>query len=506
MTDHSITRRDFVGNVSRAAFAAGIAPTIVPRHVLGGPGFVAPSDTVNVAVVGIGGMGGSNAEALVAGGQRIAAIADVDFPLVERSLSDRVKDNKGNPRKDGAALYEQYKKAHQYADFRQMLEKEGKNIDGVVVATPDHMHATIAHAAMQVGKHVYVQKPLTFTVKESRILADMAKSTGLATQMGNQGHSTDTARRINEWVQAGIIGPIREVHVWTNRPIWPQGLPRPVKTVAAGDSGPNADAGIWAQHNVQGAIAQLMGGDYPVPDGLHWDLFLDGSPAVPYHPIYHPFNWRGWADWGVGALGDMGAHLIDHPFWALDLGLPTSIEATSSPWGYDAERKIASYPLAMQVHYEFAARGSRPAVKLTWYDGGLMPARPEMLPNDVPLDRGGGVLFVGDKGLLMHQTYGEDPKIFPQSAFEAAQSVPETYPRIGTSHEMNWVNAILGKAKATSPFSYASRLTETMLLGLVALRTGQGRKIYYDGDAMRVTNVPEANAFLTREYRDGWAI
>jgi predicted dehydrogenase len=505
MKDQSISRRDFVGNVSRAAFAAGIAPTIVPRHVLGGPGYLAPSDTVNLAVVGIGGMGGSNAEALVEGGQRIGVIVDVDFPLVERSLSERQKDGRGNPREHGVALYQQYKQAKHYADFREMLDKE-KSVDGVVVATPDHMHAPIANAAMQVGKAVYVQKPLTFTVKESRTLAETAKRTGVATQMGNQGHSTDTARRINEWVESGILGPIREVHVWTNRPIWPQGLPRPATSADAGSSGPNVDAEQWAQHNVQGAIAKLMGGNWPVPQGLNWDLFLGGAPAVPYHPIYHPFNWRGWADWGVGALGDMGAHLIDHPFWALNLGLPTSIEATSSPWGFDADRKFASYPLAMQVHYEFAARGSQPGVKMTWYDGGLMPARPEMLPNDVPLDRGGGVLYVGDKGILMHQTYGADPKIYPQSVAEAAEKVPETYPRIGTSHEMNWVNAIQGTAKATSPFSYAARLTETMLLGLVALRAGQGRKIYYDADAMQVTNVPEANQFLTREYRAGWGL
>ncbi|HET8655082.1 MAG TPA: Gfo/Idh/MocA family oxidoreductase [Longimicrobiaceae bacterium] len=496
MKNERISRRSFVGGVTRAAAAA----TIVPRHVLGGVGFQAPSDTVNVAVVGMGGMGGNNAEALVAGGQRIAAVVDVDFGLVERSVAGKTKDQDGKPRPEGLALAEQFRTARRYADVRRMLEKEGKNIDAVVVATPDHFHAVAANAAMQLGKHVYVQKPLTYTVHEARTLADTARRTGVVTQMGNQGHSSDDARLINEWVQAGIIGPVREVHVWTNRPIWPQGLPRP----AAAHAMPQADA--WHQWDVSSVLSGLMGGNYPVPQGLDWDLFLGPGPVVTYHPIYHPFSWRGWADWGVGALGDMGAHLIDHPFWALDLGLPTSIESTSTPFGKDADGNLASYPEAMQVHYDFAARNGQPPVRLTWYDGGLMPARPDLLPDDVPLDRGGGVLFIGDRGILMHETYGRNPRLFPTSLMDAAARVPQRYRRIGTSHEMNWINAIRGTDQATSPFSYAARLTETMLLGLVALRAGEGKKIVYDGDAMQVLNVPEANQYLRRDYRSGWSL
>jgi predicted dehydrogenase len=499
MINDEMSRRSFVGGVGKAAFAA----TILPRHVLGGPGYLAPSDTVNLAFVGIGGMGMSNAQALVNGGQKIVAIADVDFPYVERGIAGRQKNRDGTPNAQGVALGEQYAKSKKYADYREMLEKERKNLDGVVIATPDHTHALAASAAMQLGKGVYVQKPLTYTVQESRRLAELAKSTGVATQMGNQGHSTDSARKINEWVQAGVIGPVREVQVWTNRPIWPQGVPRP----ASGPFPSSApDAERWGQHNVQGVFHELMGGNYSPPPGLDWNLYLSGGPEIPYHPIYHPFNWRGWADWGVGALGDMGAHLIDHPFWALNLGLPTSIEATFTPWGMDAGQKVASYPLASTVHYEFAPRDGMPGVKMTWLDGGLMPARPDILPESVLLDRGGGVMLVGEKGILIHETYGANPHFYPESLMETAMRVPQTMARVPNSHEMNWVDGIRGVAQPSSPFEYAARLTETMLLGVVAMRVGQGKRIFYDAKNMAVTNVPEANQYLSREYRSGWGI
>lgn len=496
MRKDSITRRSFVSGVAKAAFGA----TIVPRHVLGGPGFLAPSDTLNVAMIGAGGMGMSNADALVAGGQNIVALADVDFRRVMGDLDGRTRNRDGTPRETGVKLKAAYESARQYADFRHMLEREGSNIDAVVIATPDHFHAVAANAAMQLGKHVYVQKPLTYSVHEARVLRDTAQRTGVVTQMGNQGHSTDDARRINEWVQAGVIGAVRDVHIWTNRPVWPQGIPRPTRELA-GEA-----AGNWGTRNVGPQIAAAMAGSYAVPEGIDWDIFLGPGPVVPYHPIYHPFNWRGWVDWGVGALGDMGAHLVDHPYWALNLGLPTSIEATSTPFGADTDDTPATYPLATTVHYEFAARGAQPPVKMTWYDGGLMPPRPDVLPDEVPLERGGGVIFVGEKGILMHETYGRNPRLFPESLQTAADAVPQTYPRIGMSHEMNWATAAMGTGKATSPFEYASPLTETMILGIVALRTGQGRKIYYDADSMSVTNIPEANQFLRREYRPGWSL
>ncbi|NOT07322.1 MAG: Gfo/Idh/MocA family oxidoreductase [Gemmatimonadales bacterium] len=506
----SLSRRDFVAGAGKVALGAMVAPgfpTVVSRHVLGGPGFQAPSDTLNVAIVGAGGMGMSNAEQLVS--QNIAAVCDVDFGYVERSLAGRGKDNTGQPRPNGLKLQEQFGKATRYADFREMLDKE-KGVEGVVIATPDHNHAVIAKAAMEAGKHVYVQKPLTYSVHEARVLRETARRTGRVTQMGNQGHSTDDARLVNEWIQAGVIGPVREVYVWTNRPIWPQGISRPVRPPAT-PAAPN-----WGTGGVRDIQGTAMWGDYPIPAGLNWQLYLGPvAEEIAFHPIYHPFNWRGWLDFGVGALGDMGAHLIDHPYWALSLTQPTSIEATSTPFGTVAidpppatgpRRRPVSYPLAMTAHYEFPARGTRPPVKLSWFDGGLMPPRPEVLPDSVTLNREGGVIFLGSKGILMHETYGAKPTIFPDALMQEARAVPKTMARITTSHEMNWAEACKGKGQASSPFDYAAPLTETMLLGIVALRAGQGRKILYDADTMTITNAADANQYLTREYRGGWAI
>jgi predicted dehydrogenase len=499
--------------------SSALAFTIVPRNVLGGPGFLAPSDTVNVAVVGAGAQGMSNARALVTGGHNIAVLTDVDFGFVDRQAASAATRRGANGQVNEVAvkLQAQYNKAKRYADVRQMLEKE-KSIDGVVIATPDHFHALAANAAMQVGKPVYVQKPLTWSVNESRVLAATAKRTGVVTQMGNQGHSGDGTRRIVEWIRAGVIGPVREVHVWTNRPIWPQGIPRPTTAPFYSPPRPGAagqppapaapEALDWTEvRNLDRNFATLMANaQYTLPTGLNWDIFIGPAPMVPYHPIYHPFNWRGWLDWGAGALGDMGAHLIDQPFWALDLDLPTSIEATSSPFGRDSDETPATFPQAMTVHYEFAARGDRPPVKLAWYDGGLMPPRPDFLPDEIVLERAGGGAFVGSKGILVYSTYGDNPRLYPASLQADADKVPQTLPRVPTSHEVNWANAIMKKAEPSSDFAYAARLTETMLLGIAALRSGQGQKIYYDGANGRITNLPDANQYLQREYRAGWSL
>ena len=528
MDNADISRRSFVSGAARTAFGV----MIVPRHVLGGPGYVAPSDRINFAVIGAGAQGMGNAGNAIIGNQNLVALADVDFGFVDRQLAGRERNNDGTPNAEGAKIKAAYMKAKRYADFRIMLEREKHVIDGVIIATPDHTHAVAANAAMQMGKAVYVQKPLTWSVKEARVLAETAKRTGVVTQMGNQGHSGDGTRQMKEWIEAGVIGPVREVHVWTNRPVWPQGLPRPttgalrmqsaqpnVASPAAAQSttppsrpgqvGPTPPprTGWENQRNVQQPIAAAMAGTrYPVPAGLNWDLFLGPAPEVAYHPIYHPFNWRGWVDWGVGALGDMGAHLIDQPFWALNLGLPVAVEATSTPYGMDVDESPASYPQAVTVHYDFAARGEMPPVKLTWYDGGLMPPRPDILPDDIVLLREGGGIFVGTKGILMYSTYGNNPRLFPESLTEDAARVPQRIERITDNHVMNWANAVRGTVKPSSPFEYASPLTETMLLGMVALRVGQGREIKYDGANMRITNVPEANHLLHREYRKGWSL
>jgi predicted dehydrogenase len=523
--EKDLTRREFVANtgtVTLGAIAAAGAPLIVPRRVLGGTGHRAPSDTVNLAIVGFGNMGSQNALAL-AQTEHIGAVCDVDLAYSEHQLGRRLTRD-GNAQPEGEKLEQQFRKARRYADFRVMLAQE-KHIDAVLIATPDHLHAVIAKAAMDLGKHVYVQKPLTFSVHEARVLRQTALANPkLVTQMGNQGHSSEGARLINEWIQAGIIGAVNDVHVWTNRPIvyWPQGLPRPSAAPAPDFSRPFSNP--WTYDHVQDVLAAAMGAGGSPPQGLDWNLFVGPvAEDIPYHPIYHPFNWRGWTDFGVGALGDMGAHLIDHPFWALGLDFPTSIEATSTAWGTmrlppldstapsdtpsgSPRRQPVSYPIATSVHYQFAARGEQPPVKLHWTDGGILPFRPDGLPDDVDLQSDGGVVFVGEQGLLVHGTYGKNPQLYPRSLMERAALVPKSIPRIEWSHELNWAKAIRGEAAASSPLEYAARLTETMLLGLVALRAGQGQKILYDGERGQITNLPEANQYLTRNYRAGWAI
>jgi predicted dehydrogenase len=512
-TTNDMTRREFVAGAGKVTLGAMAAPLIVPSRVLG-RGARAPSDTVNVAIVGFGGMGTQNSLVL-AQTEHIGAVCDVDFAYSERRVAKTLTDEHGKPRPEGEKLRDQFSKAKRYTDFREMLEKE-KSLDGVVVATPDHLHAAIAMSAMALGKHVYVQKPLTATVHEARVLRERAlASPKLVTQMGNQGHSGEGARLINEWIGAGLIGPVHEVHVWTNRPVvyWPQGLPRPTGTVPSEGSGGLGN--VWTYGHVQEVLAGAMGGGGAPPAGLDWNMYLGPvAEDLPYHPIYHPFNWRGWLDFGSGALGDMGAHLIDHPFWALGLTYPSSIEATSTSWGTAAlaaptgppRRKPVSYPLSTCVHYQFPARGTQPPVKLSWFDGGVRPARPDLLPDDVDLASEGGVIFIGEKGILLHDTYGANPRLYPQALTEAAAAVPQSIPRILHSHELNWSRAIRGEAKASSPIEYAAQLTETMLLGLVALRAGQGKKILYDGERGQITNATDANQYLTREYREGWAL
>jgi predicted dehydrogenase len=498
-----IPRRDFLKTT--AAAAAGF--TIVPRHVLGA-GQTAPSDRLNIAGVGVGGMGRVNLTALST--ENIVALCDVDWGYADRTfarLPAEIEEREGQVKslasdadrkelldwiESTKRLADQVPRAKRYTDYREMLDKQ-KDIDAVMVATPDHMHAPIALAAMDLGKHVYVQKPLTWSVDEARKLARKAAGSKIATQMGNQGHSSDDARLLNEYIWAGAIGEVGEVHVWTDRPLgyWPQAVPRPEPAMPAAAPG---DGSRWDAEALSVKMAAAMG-SYPVPENLAWDLFLGVAPQVPYHPVYHPFNWRGWVDWGVGPLGDMGAHLIDHAMWALDLGYPTTVETVSTPFN-----KV-SYPAATITYYEFPARGSRPPVRLTWYDGGLFPPKPVELGNE-ELDKTGGVLFIGSKGKLICSTLAANPRLLPKTLHDSFGVPPQKLPRIATSHEMNWVDAAKGKTQASCPFDYAARLTEVMLLGIVSLRAG--RKLEYDGGNMRVTNIPWANQFLSREYRSGW--
>ena len=526
----TVSRRRFMNTA--VAGAAGASVMIVPRHVLG-QGMTPPSDTVNIASVGIGGRGGSVTQGLMS--QNIVAVCDVDESLIASRLeswrnsafplSGPSTSSGGGGGGQGSAanrpgwqdfgaskaqqeadtkweepesrdvlrrfVADQIPRMARYSDYREMLEKQ-KDIDAVMIATPDHMHAPIASAAMALGKHVYVEKPLCWSVHEARHLAKQAEATGVVTQMGNQGHSQDDARRGQEYLASGVLGEIREVHVWTNRPYayWPQGVPRP-----SSKPGPSS----WNNAGLMGRLANAMAGDgYEVPDELAWDLFLGVAPYVEYHPVYHPFNWRGWVDWGQGAIGDMGAHLIDHPVWGLKLGLPTTIETLSTPFNG------ASYPAATTTYYDFPAREGMPPVKLIWYDGGLLPARPEEM-GDFALDPGGGVLYIGSKGKMLQDTYGSNPRLLPVELHNSTGAPAETLARVPhEQHQMNWVNAIRGREEVSCPFSYASHLTEIMLLGVAALRANA--KLHYDGAAMRVTNNSDANQYLTREYRAGYSL
>lgn len=451
----AVSRRTFLGTA--AATAAGVM--VVPRHVIGATQRrKAPSDRLNIACIGVGGMGFSDVRGVRT--ENVVALCDVDDEQMAKLLnSDRLEPEE-------KAMYE---KAAKYRDFRRLLEKE-KGIDAVTVTVPDHNHAVIAMAAIKLGKHVYVQKPLTHTIKEARLLAKAAKEAKVVTQMGNQGHAGEGARLICEWIWAGAIGAVREVHAWTNRPIWPQGIEAPKEIPS-------------------------------VPSTLDWDVWLGPAPWRPYHPAYHPFKWRGLWDFGTGALGDMGAHILDMPFWALKLGQPATVTASSTPFTKDY------YPWAEVVTYEFAARGELPPVTLTWWDGGLTPPRPPELEDGRMMgDEGGGVLFRGDKGVLMCSTYGENPRLIPESRMQEFVRPDKTIPR-SPGIRLEWIEAIKKGGRSTTDFEYSGPLTEVMLLANVAVRVkDKNTKLLWDGEKMEFKNLPEANEYLHYQYRPGWSL
>ncbi|MSR59228.1 MAG: Gfo/Idh/MocA family oxidoreductase [Planctomycetaceae bacterium] len=449
------SRRDFLAT----AAAAGIYSfTIVPRHVLGGPGQTPPSDRLNVAGIGAGGMGGGDIATVAKLGANIVALCDVDDVRAAGSF--------------GA-----FPKAKRYKDFRVMLDKEAKNIDAVTVGTPDHTHAVAAMAAIRAGKHVYVQKPLTHTLHECRELTKAARAAKVVTSMGNQGHASEGSRLTNEWIQAGLIGEVREVHVWSDRAgaMWKQGVGRPTETPS-------------------------------IPSTFDWNLWLGPVADRPYNPAYAPHLWRGWWDFGTGALGDMGCHIIDHPVWALNLGAPTSVEARVTHDGtLLAGNKInfESFPIAAIIYYEFPARGSLPPVKMTWYDGGLMPPNPSELPAGTQLPTN-GVLYVGSKGMMYHSSHGGMPQLLPASLNEQAAAVPKTIER-SPGHYEEWVLACKGGKRPVDNFDYAGPLTETVLLGVLSMRSPATR-LEWDSENLKVKNVPDINQYVHIDYRKGWTL
>ncbi|MBC7829490.1 MAG: Gfo/Idh/MocA family oxidoreductase [Chitinophagaceae bacterium] len=460
------TRRHFIKNTSIAT--AGFF--IVPRHVLG-RGFIAPSDKLYIAGIGVGGKGESDlSEFAKSPNANVIALCDVDDRQAVKSRT-------------------RFPNAKYYKDYRQMLEKEKKNIDAVSVSTPDHTHAVAALAAMQLGKHVYVQKPLTHDIYEARMLTKAARKYKVVTQMGNQGSSGNGVRTMMEWYKAGLIGEAFDIYCWTNRPIWPQGFGKPTTTDE-------------------------------IPTELDWNLWLGPNEYEEYHKEFVPFNWRGYHSFGTGALGDMGCHIIDPAFKTVGLGYPSEVEC--SVVNLYEKRGNASYhpesfPAASTLKLKFPGKNGKKDVSLHWMDGGIMPDRPdELSPEEKMGDNGGGAIIVGTKGKMMCSTYGNNPLLLP-TARTREHILPETIARVPEGHYVQWVNACMagyGKKELSSSFDYAGPLTETILMGNLALRAWNiknekaafiGRKkLLWDAENMKITNFDEANQFVKRDYKNNY--
>ena len=480
----SINRRDFIKN---SALAAAGSFFIVPRHVLG-RGFIAPSDKLNIAAVGAGGKGtGDILNAWDNGKNNVVGLCDVDWVQAAKSIS-------------------KFPDAQKHRDFRVMFDKMHKDIDAVTISTPDHTHAVVAMAAMQLGKHVYVQKPLTHNIYEARMLTESARKLKVVTQMGNQGASGPGVHQMVQWFDKGLIGKVHTVHCWTNRPVWPQGIPIP-------------------------------NGKPTMPQDLAWDSWIGPAAVVDYHPGYHPFKWRGWWNFGTGALGDMGCHLMDPPYRILGLGYPTEVECSVGSVflkDWTPEYIPEGCPPSSRVQLKFApTKKNKSEVTMTWHDGGSRPFHPDWVPADEIMgdpDGSNGAILIGTKGTMICGTYGRTPKIFFKNGQK--MEMPPVDPAIAAlpehGHQAAWTEACKAgfnsdKHKAlTSSFDYAGPLTETILMGNLAIRSYglrtlkngsttaydyPGRKkLLWDGINMRITNFEGANQFVKREYREGWKL
>jgi len=468
----SISRRNFVRN----AGMVGAGFFIVPRHVLG-RGFIAPSDKLNIAGIGIGGKGQSDLfEFAKSPRVNIVALCDVDDRQAKKAR-------------------ETYTKAPYYRDFREMLAKEKNNIDAVSISTPDHTHAIATLSAMQLGKHVYTQKPLTHNIYEARTLAQAEQKYKVVTQMGNQGGSGDGVRKAKEIIDAGMIGEVTEAKAWTNRPVWPQGIPTPI-------------------------------GKHDIPSELNWDLWQGPAKSIDYNPAYLPFNWRGWWAYGTGALGDMACHIMDPVFRILPIDYPDAAECSvATIWKemWNDTQNLDACPPASIIHLNYPVKNEKRSIKVSWHDGGLLPERPdELLPEEEFGNWDGGVLFIGTKGKLLLDCYGANPRLLPTKLMKEEKMPNEKIKRVPEGHYLQWVNACIagyGKGETSSPFSYAGPFTESILMGNLAIRSwmlknpklkGWGdkylgrKKLLWDAKNMKVTNFDEANQFVKREYRDGW--
>jgi len=474
---NAASRRAFI----KTTAIASAAFMIFPRHVLGGKGFTAPSDRLVVAGIGVGGKGAGDIKAFYDSGKAdIGFLCDVDT-------------------KRAAGTVKAFPKAKFYKDWREMLDKEHKNFDAVSIATPDHSHAIITVAAMQLGKHVYVQKPLTHDIYEARKLTEAAKRYKVVTQMGNQGASNDGPRQMKEWYDAGLIGDVHTVYAWTDRPVWPQGIP-------------------WSANKAE------------VPANLDWDLWLNTAPYKDYVDKLVPFNWRGWWDYGTGALGDMGCHLIEAPFSVLGLKYANKVEASVGSVYVDEFKRgyfPESCPPSSHVTLTFPKTPkTQGEVVMHWMDGGIQPTRPEELEaNEVFGDGANGTLFVGTKGKMMSSTYSANPRLLPLSRNKDIK-VPEKFKRVpkgANGHYAQWVEACIagyGNMEVSSPFEIAGPLTEALLMANLAIRgndvqrtsggkvtyPGRNIQLLWDNDQMKVTNFDDVNQYVKREYRKGWSL
>ena len=451
MRDNKLTRRAFLAatTTTAAITAFGAKAQVNTARVV--PRKLSPNEKMNVAGIGVGGKGAG--DIMSCRRENIVALCDPDLKRAEE------------------AFY-RIPEAKQYKDFRKMFDEMGDQIDACTISTPDHTHAPAAYQAMKLGMHVYVQKPLTHTIAETRLLANVAREMGVTTQMGNQGHCGDGVRDLCEMIWDGAIGQIREAHIWTNRPVWPQGITEPLA-------------------------------EEPIPETMDWDLWIGPAPMRPYNSGYAPFNWRGWWDFGCGAIGDMACHIMDPAFWALKLieADHYSVEVVQQ----DGMNKQTA-PNSSIIKFQFPARGEMMPVEVYWYDGGLQPPRPEGVPEDEKLgDGNNGSLFVGTDGYLTSGEYGGDSRFAPISRMEGYTRPEKTIPRIpGQSPYRNWIEACKKGGQAVSNFDYASRLTEVANFGNVALHADA--RLEFDVASMRITNNEAANALLTKEYRAGWEL
>lgn len=472
-SSHRISRRRFLTQTSLAAGTIVLgAPALVRGQNLNG--------AINIACIGVGGKGGSDTDSAYNLGGNIVALCDVD----SNTLNGKLKNLQERARKAGKP--EPQPKL--YKDFRKLLSEMEKSIDACTVSTPDHCHGPAAVTAMRMGKHVYCQKPLTQTVYEARLMRQLATDKKLATQMGNQGSAESGLRRAVEVIQAGLIGKPKELHVWSNRPIWPQGLDRPA-------------------------------GSDPIPDSLDWNLWLGPAADRPFKKgVYHDFKWRGWFDFGTGALGDMACHTVNMPFRALKLGYPTVVECEMASRFYSE-----TFPKTSRIRYEFPEREGLPPLKFWWYDGNpgdaLKPLRPEAgLCKEIVAMRdglpGSGCLIVGDKGKIFSpDDYGArfyillngESEFKSGSDHEACKAVPQTIPR-SPGHDQEWFRMMKTGEPAYSNFGIAAYLTEIILLGCIALRVGEGRRMEWDGPNMKSPNIPEAEQYVKRNSREGWTV